>query len=133
LPVKTKSIYEPTEPEDGVRVLVTRYYPRGVKKDRFDEWLRPLSPSRELLSSYRSGKKNWGQFRESFLSELKANPDAIKEIRRLAALSQDGDVTLLCYERAGLPCHRHILHDILSRRIPLPTNLPVEATDEKAG
>ena len=55
--VKTKSIYEPAEAGDGVRVLITRYYPRGVKKDSFDRWVKALSPSRELLSSYRKERR----------------------------------------------------------------------------
>jgi len=130
LPVKTKSIYEPSEPEDGVRVLVTRYYPRGVKKDRFDEWLRPLSPSRELLSDYRSGKKSWGRFKESFLSEMRANPDSVEAIRRLAALSQDEDVTLLCYERAGLPCHRLLVRDVIAAPGLLSTHLQSRVAHE---
>jgi uncharacterized protein YeaO (DUF488 family) len=29
--IKTKSIYEPSEEnDDGIRVLVTRFYPRGI-------------------------------------------------------------------------------------------------------
>jgi uncharacterized protein YeaO (DUF488 family) len=114
LPVKTKSIYEPAEPEDGVRVLVTRYYPRGVKKDRFDQWVRPLSPSSGLLSSYRDGKKSWDEFKDSFLSEMNANPDSREAIRKLNALSKGQNVTLLCYERSGLPCHRQVIQEILS-------------------
>jgi len=114
LGVKTKSIYEPAEPGDGVRVLITRYYPRGVKKDRFDRWVKPLSPSRELLSSYKAGKKSWDQFRESFLAELRESPEGIEALRTLGAQSQLQDVTLLCYEKEGTPCHRQVVRDILT-------------------
>jgi len=113
LAVKTKSIYEPAEAGDGVRVLITRYYPRGVKKDRFDRWVKALSPSRELLSSYKAGKKTWDQFRESFLAELKGSPESIEALRTLGAQSRLQDVTLLCYEREGVPCHRQVVRDIL--------------------
>jgi uncharacterized protein YeaO (DUF488 family) len=52
LVIKTKSIYEPDEENnDGIRVLITRYYPRGVRKDKFDCWIRELSPSRDLLKN----------------------------------------------------------------------------------
>jgi uncharacterized protein YeaO (DUF488 family) len=114
LPVKTKSIYDPPEPQDGVRVLITRYYPRGVKKDRFDRRIIALSPSRGLLSSYRDGEKDWDQFSRSFLSELRANPESVEAIRSLHALSQGQDVTLLCYERSGAPCHRYLVRDIVA-------------------
>lgn len=111
---KTKSIYEPAEPGDGLRVLITRHYPRGVKKDRFDRRVVVLSPSRELLTSYRSGVKDWDQFSKAFLAELRTNPESLEAIRTLSALSKVQDVTLLCYERAGLPCHRYIVRDLFS-------------------
>jgi len=118
LTVKTKSIYEPAEPEDGVRVLITRHYPRGVKKDRFDRRVIALSPSRELLSGYRKGEKDWGQFSKAFLAELRANPESLEAIRSLHALSQSQDVTLLCYERSGLPCHRYLVRDLVDSSAP---------------
>lgn len=116
LTVKTKSIYEPAEADDGLRVLITRYYPRGVKKDRFGWWVKPLSPSRELLSSYKAGKKSWEQFRESFLEELRGSPESIEALRAIRAQSRLQDITLLCYEKEGLPCHRQVVRDILAAR-----------------
>ena len=51
--IKTKSIYEPSEEnDDGIRVLITRFYPRGIKKKKFDCWIRELSPSGDLLNNY---------------------------------------------------------------------------------
>lgn len=112
--IKTKSIYEPAEPDVGIRVLITRYYPRGVKKDRFDRWVKPLSPSHELLSSYKAGKKSWEQFRKSFLEELRGSPKSLEALRAIQAQSRLQDVTLLCYEKEGLPCHRQVVRDILA-------------------
>ncbi len=119
---KTKSIYEPGEPGDGLRVLITRYYPRGVKKDRFDRRVVALSPSRELLSSYRSGGMDWEEFSKAFLAELRANPESIDAIRSLHEVSKQRDVTLLCYERPGLPCHRYIVRDLVDSpgRLSMP-------------
>ena len=34
---------------DGTRILVMRFWPRGVRKSHFDEWHRDLAPSAELL------------------------------------------------------------------------------------
>jgi uncharacterized protein YeaO (DUF488 family) len=114
LPVKTKSIYDPPEHDDGVRVLITRYYPRGVRKDRFDRRIIALSPSRDLLWSYRDGEIDWDQFSKSFLSELRANPQSLEAIRSLHELSRVNDVTLLCYERSGVPCHRYLVSDLVA-------------------
>lgn len=112
--VKTKSIYEPTDSGDGARVLITRYYPRGVKKDRFDKWEKALSPSRDLLAAYKSGEKSWDQFKKAFLSEMKASPESAGALRSLSLLAEAQDVTLLCYEKAGLNCHRYLVAGILS-------------------
>jgi uncharacterized protein YeaO (DUF488 family) len=129
--VKTKSIYEPAGPGDGARLLITRYYPRGVKKDRFDRWVKPLSPSRDLLSSYRSGEKSWGQFRRSFLLEIRSSLESLEALRALDALSKVQDVTLLCYEKAGLPCHRYVVQEILTKPSLRSSYLKAEKPGEK--
>jgi len=115
LALKTKSIYEPRSPDDGVRILVTRFYPRGVKKDRFDRWDRRLSPSRELVESYKAGRTAWRQFRISFLKEMNSleSSSALEELR---ALSRGGDVTLLCYEKEGERCHRQLVREIVVKK-----------------
>src|SRR5215475_2409265 len=52
--VSVKRVYEPASPSDGVRVLVDRLWPRGLKKKeaRIDAWLRDLAPSNELRKRY---------------------------------------------------------------------------------
>ena len=131
--VKTKSIYEPAAAGDGVRVLITRYYPRGVKKDRFDRWVKSLSPSRELLSSYRAAEKSWEQFRESFLAELRGSPESIEALRTLGAQGRLQDITLLCYEKEGLPCHRQVVRDILTTPKVLSSYLEARVADGHLG
>lgn len=117
--IHCKSIYDPSEDADGLRVLVTRYYPRGVKKDRFDRWMKDLSPSVPLLRAYKDGKKTWEQLSSGFVAEVAANPaaqDALKELRRD---SRRGTVTLLCFERPPKPCHRIIVAELVMRRKPI--------------
>ena len=52
--IKTKRWNDPVEPDDGYRVLVCRYRPRGVRKEAetWDVWSPHLAPSRELLADY---------------------------------------------------------------------------------
>ena len=40
--IRTKRIYEPGEIQDGNRVLVMRLWPRGIRKETVDLWLRDL-------------------------------------------------------------------------------------------
>ncbi len=49
--IHVKRIYEaPSPPEDGVRILVDRLWPRGMSKERaaIDEWMKEIAPSPEL-------------------------------------------------------------------------------------
>src|ERR1700689_1144954 len=98
---KTKCLYEPREESDGRRVLITRYYPRGVKKDRFDDWVRPLSPTRELLSAYRKGSIGWDGFSMAFVREMRGSEESRAAVRALHESGGSGSgqvVTLLCFE-----------------------------------
>jgi uncharacterized protein YeaO (DUF488 family) len=111
--IKTKSIYEPTEEnDDGIRVLITRFYPRGIRKNKYDCRIRELSPSGDLLNNYRQGKCNWEEFKIAFLSEMRNNKDSLE---RIHALNESTALTLLCYEREGEHCHRHIVRDTIEK------------------
>lgn len=55
--IKTKSIFDPSEEnDDGIRVLVTRFLSKRIKKNKFYCWIRELSRSADLLNNYREGK-----------------------------------------------------------------------------
>lgn len=137
--IKTKSVFEPAKEEDGVRVLITRYYPRGVKKTHFDYWLQELSPSRNLLFDYKEKRITWSQFENNLLAEIRENKDSLDAIYALHHQGKFfGDVTLLCYEKTGNPCHRHLIRDIiddpklLSCRFESHTGLPERQTPAEA-
>ena len=109
--IKTKSVYAPGDAGDGARVLVTRFHPRGVKT-RFDRWERDLAPSAQLLARYRGGGATWEQFVPLYKRELLGNPAGLRALESLRSESAAGDVTLLCYEPDGAPCHRHLLREM---------------------
>ncbi|MDE1728382.1 MAG: DUF488 family protein, partial [Thaumarchaeota archaeon] len=93
--INTKSIYQPKEESDGIRILITRFYPRGVKKDHFDVWIRELAPSPSLLQSYKQGERNWDDFKTAFLSELRENIDSLEVIHALNQQNVVKNITLL--------------------------------------
>jgi uncharacterized protein YeaO (DUF488 family) len=45
-----KRVYEPAKPSDGIRVLVDRLWPRGVRKAdaHLDHWMKDVAPSPPL-------------------------------------------------------------------------------------
>jgi len=113
--VKTKSVYDAVENGDGDRILITRYWPRGMSRDRMSaRWLQDLAPSRELLSDWKTNRINWDEYADRFHAEMEEHEDLIAE---LATKSQAGTITLLCFEREGDPhCHRHLLARLIDDR-----------------
>lgn len=93
---------------DGYKIVVSRWYPRGIKRSRFDEWLPVLGPSRKLLRDYKTGKVTWAEYTRRYYGEILGSPAALKEILRIQALARDRDVYLVCWEREP-PCHRFLL------------------------
>jgi uncharacterized protein YeaO (DUF488 family) len=52
--IKTKRTYDKPQAGDGLRILVDRIWPRGVKKTEFkmDLWQKDISPSSLLRKSF---------------------------------------------------------------------------------
>ena len=91
-----------------------RRWPRGVRKDRVDVWLKDAAPSLELLHSYNRGGLGWDDFAARYRTEiLEDRREVLDELRRLAR--EHGQVTLLCHERLAPDkhCHRLILLELL--------------------
>ncbi len=127
--IKTKSVFQPADNNDGLRVLITRYYPRGIKREHIDYWVRELSPSPDLLFRYKQGKYSWLDFKTQLLIQLYNNVSSLEMINILHEYGHSEDVTLLCYEREGLPCHRHIVRDIVEAPMLLSSYFKPEHTN----
>lgn len=116
LPVKTKSIYSLKEKSDGTRILVSRFYPRGVKRDHFELWIRGVSPEAKLLKSYKKNEVNWRKFSSDFRKQLRTLETSKEALEQIAQMSKKDTVTLLCYEKEGEKCHRHIVKSVIDRK-----------------
>ena len=111
--IKTKSIWKDMENDDGLRVLITRWHPRGVKKERYDLWVRELAPSPALLKSWKNAKIEWVDFEDSLFLELRNNMDSVEIVQSLHSKGITQDITLLCHEKDGEPCHRYMVKDLI--------------------
>jgi uncharacterized protein YeaO (DUF488 family) len=119
--IKTKSVYDPIEESDGIRILVTRYHPRikGFKKGvGYREWLKALSPAGQVVKKFKAGRMTEREFGKQYISQL-AISKARTELDHVSELFRSGEtITLLCYEPKGEFCHRHLLKEYLkSKRI----------------
>ena len=92
--VRIKRAYDPPTAEDGLRVLVDRLWPRGLKRDKakVDLWLRDLAPSAELRRWFGHDAARWTEFQERYRAELAGNA-VLDDLRTL--LRQGKPVTLL--------------------------------------
>lgn len=92
-----KRAYEKPARSDGVRILVDRLWPRGIKKEdlRLNAWAKTLAPSTELRTWFAHEEKKWPEFRKRYRAELAA-AGAVKTIRELlAAAGHPKTITLL--------------------------------------
>jgi uncharacterized protein YeaO (DUF488 family) len=117
--LRLKSLKEPTEQDDGFRILIARYRPRYLlrSEENWHEWWKELAPSRQLHKEYVISKKiNWFVYKERFLTEIKTNPIALDEIKELGRLSKDQNVTLLCHcIGKDKHCHRFVISGLVEK------------------
>lgn len=111
--IKTKCIYEPVEPDDDYRILVMRYWPRGISKDKIDLWEKELGTPADLIKKWKSGSISWKQFSKQYLDSIS---DKEESINRIAQIARDKTVTLLCSCRESKHCHRTLLKQLLLKK-----------------
>jgi uncharacterized protein YeaO (DUF488 family) len=98
--IRVRRVYDDPVPEDGIRVLVDRVWPRGLRKAaaRLDDWAKDVAPSRELRTWYGHDPAKFGEFRRRYTAEL-AQPGPEAALGRLRAMAAKGPVTLLTATR----------------------------------
>jgi uncharacterized protein YeaO (DUF488 family) len=94
--LKIKRAYEPASPDDGIRILVDRLWPRGVSKEEahIDEWNKDLSPSSELRKWYGHDPAKWEEFKTKYHMELE-QAGKLDTLRDLVRRSKSENVTLV--------------------------------------
>jgi uncharacterized protein YeaO (DUF488 family) len=79
-----KRVYEPAKPSDGIRVLVDRLWPRGVKKAtaHLDYWMKDVAPSPRLRLWFGHRRERFAEFGKRYKKELNGNAE-LAELRKL--------------------------------------------------
>jgi uncharacterized protein YeaO (DUF488 family) len=116
--IKTKRWNDPAEPDDGYRLLVCRFRPRGVKRDAetWDAWLPQLGPSPELHAAVygKSGPPiSWEEYARRYVAEMSAARFWI--IGFAERVGRGEGLTLLCSSACVDParCHRTLLASLI--------------------
>jgi uncharacterized protein YeaO (DUF488 family) len=92
--VRVKRVYEKPHRADGMRILVDRLWPRGLKKEdaQVDLWLKDVAPSADLRKWFGHDPDKWSEFKARYFAELR---ERAEEVARLRSEAEIGVVTLL--------------------------------------
>jgi len=124
--IKLERVYEPETPDDGVRYLVERLWPRGVKKEslHLDGWLKDAGPSTELRKWFGHDPRKWVEFRRRYFAELDQAAEAWAPIREAA---RHGTVTLLYSSHDTEHNNAVALKEYVERKMGARTRAPRHA------
>ena len=108
---------------EGLRIGTVRRPPRGIPKSEFasqnwyDVWLPNVAPSPELMKLGKNAKsdKEWVVFVRKYRAEM-ADPEKRKILDLLAALSHDTNLSVGCYCKNEVRCHRSVMRELLAER-----------------
>ena len=94
--IRVKRVYADAVPDDGMRILVDRLWPRGIAKmkARIDLWLKAVAPSDGLRKRFHASPELWGMFCAAYAEEL-ADPALAPALDTLRQHIKQGPVTLL--------------------------------------
>ena len=108
---------------EGLRLGTVRRPPRGIPKSEFasqnwyDVWLPNIAPTSELMKLGKNAKsdKEWAVFVRKYRAEM-ADPEKRRILDLLAALSHDTNLSVGCYCKNEVRCHRSVLRELLAER-----------------
>ena len=104
--IRTRRVYDDPAPDDGVRVLVDRIWPRGMSRERaaISLWLKDIAPSTALRQWFGHDRARWDGFRQRYFKELDAMPEVVAQLRAAAR----GDTLTLVYSARDTECNQAV-------------------------
>lgn len=92
--IQLKRVYDGPAESDGLRILVERLWPRGIRKERarVDLWLKELAPSTELRKWFGHDPERWAEFQQRYWSELEQKGDLLALLKHRTT---EGPVTFV--------------------------------------
>ena len=117
--IQIKRAYAPPAPGDGLRILVDRLWPRGLRKETLalGLWARDIAPSSFLRKSFGHMEEHFESFRSAYLAELAQNPEAAGFVRTVAGALETRPVTLIYAARNEAANHALVLKKWLESQL----------------
>ncbi len=93
--VKIMRVYVGYNVTDGVRVLIDRLWPRGLRRSssNVEMWIKDVAPSDELRKWFSNSPGKWATFKTRYKKELAENDKAVGKL--IMVLRLNSTVTLV--------------------------------------
>lgn len=113
--LRTFRVGTPREPDEGLRIAVTRRPPRGIPKAKwrsegmFDVWFPALAPSAALIEKYRAGiddPKTRTRFFDAYEREVMGSAESRQMLALFTELASRSPVSIGCFCEDESRCHR---------------------------
>lgn len=113
--IAIKRAYDRPSPQDGVRILIDRLWPRGLSKAKLkiDAWPRELTPSTDLRKWYGHEPERFSEFRRRYRAEL---AEHAKGLAALRATVKGRAATLITATREVDLSHAVVMREMLLRK-----------------
>jgi uncharacterized protein YeaO (DUF488 family) len=113
--IRLKRVYDEKSPEDGLRVLVDRLWPRGLSKRKagVDLWLKEIAPSHELRKWFGHDPAKWKDFQVRYRKEIAEQAESLALLKRKC---KEGTVTLLFAAHDAEHNNAIVLQNLLRHR-----------------
>jgi uncharacterized protein YeaO (DUF488 family) len=111
--VVIKRAYDAPSGRDGIRILVDRLWPRGLRKDTaaLDLWAKDLAPTPSLRKWFDHRPERFAEFKRRYRDELKGNRAVLDVIGQIG----EAKATLLYAAKDPMVNHAVVLADFLNR------------------
>jgi uncharacterized protein YeaO (DUF488 family) len=115
--IKTKRIYKAPDVNDGIRILVDRLWPRGIKKESSEvkAWEKEIAPSNELRKWFNHDPEKYPEFRRKYMEELDVSEDAERFLGFVNEHFRSTNITLLYSAKDEEHNNALVLRDWLAR------------------
>jgi uncharacterized protein YeaO (DUF488 family) len=114
--IKTRRVYEQGDPGEKYRILVDKFWPRGISKEKADwnEWMREIAPSDEIRKWYHHDFSKWDEFRQLYGKELEGKKESLDKLLKLE--KEYGTITFLYSSREKEHNNATALMEFLSKK-----------------
>jgi len=90
-------IYDKSNYSEGIRILIDRIWPRGIKKEdaNIDYWFKEVAPSSELRKWFGHKPERFEEFRLKYLQELRNDEEKSQKVDEICQILAEDNVILL--------------------------------------